>query len=397
MLLLSALALTIAISAQLSVAAPGVNSPVVNPRPELSPLAPPAVLGSELHTQETEQPYPSIIGNVSAGLTARAVFVVDLTSGALIHAENADVQLPPASTVKIVTALVVRQVLAPDEVIVVQSGDMVDKLVYSNASLEPGDEVTIRDLLAGLLLPSGGDAALALARVTGERLGLASDQDPVERFVAAMNEVAGEIGMSRSQFTNPVGIDDDGQVSTARDLAIAGSTLLRDQVLADLVARSEMTFEVGGPFAREITVTNTNQLLPAERVHGVKTGTTAAAGQCLVLATMRSDAQILTVVLGSEDRYADTQQLMDFVDDRVAWVTFNTDSFPSLSRAAERYEFTIPMVVIAPMPRQEAERVSYRLELGQRPSAGNAQSWGLVVFLNGGREIYRFPVFASWP
>jgi serine-type D-Ala-D-Ala carboxypeptidase (penicillin-binding protein 5/6) len=337
-----------------------------------------------------------LLGNTTAGLSARAAFVVDLTNGVLIYSEDADQPLPPASTVKIVTALTVLRVLEPDEVISITEEDMVDRAVYSNAQLEPGDQVTVHDLLAGLLLPSGGDAALALARVAGARLGLFPGESAVQRFVEEMNAVAVGIGMTSSQFRNPVGMDDDAQFSTARDLAIAGAALLRDPTLASLVALPELEIEVAGPSPRSILLVNTNELLPIDRVHGVKTGTTDAAGQCLVLATRRSGAQILTVILGSEDRYADTQQLLSVVDERIEWVSLGGgESFPGLERAADVLGFTLPVTPVVPMDREEADRLHYQFDLGPRPEGSEHEIWGSVVFLNDGTELYRLPVLVD--
>ena len=326
-------------------------------------------------------------------LTARAAFAVDLTAGVELYADNADVPLAPASLTKIVTALVAIRTVSLDDVVTVQAGDLVDPTIYSHMGLEAGDQVAVRDLLAGMFLPSGDDAARALARYAGERMGGGSD--PRATFVAAMNRLAAQFNMSGSHFVDTDGEDAPGHVMTARDLAIATAALFQSQTLERLVGQQTMTVHVGGPNARPITLESTNELLGAPGVHGVKTGTTDAAGQCLVTAIWRGDDRVVTVVLGSSDRYADTQAILSDLDSRYRWVRVGRggDVGDLSTRLQAQGLVMVTGQTLLLTPEQAA---SLRYELTSNPPA-TPKPWapaGQVVFFAGNAEILRLPVYA---
>ena len=259
-------------------------------------------------------------------VSAASVFVGDIESGQVLFASDADVQLAPASTAKIAVALTVLDVLTDlDEVVTIEHGDEVDRSVYSNAQLEAEDEVTVGNLLYGLLLPSGNDAARALARFGGLALDPDSD-DPTATFLDAVNARAAGLGATATTILQPAGEDRDGQVSTARDLAILTAALLDNDILAEIVATGSYEMEVAGPYERVVLLTNTNALLGSDGVIGVKTGSSDAAGACLVTAMqMEGGDRVVVAVMGStrsydadgiliEDRrYGDTLALLDAV------------------------------------------------------------------------------------
>jgi serine-type D-Ala-D-Ala carboxypeptidase (penicillin-binding protein 5/6) len=259
----------------------------------------------------TPTPVPVVIQDQP--LSAQVAYAVDLSTGAQLYDLNGDMPFAPASTMKIVTALLTRQLLDTDALVTITEDDLIDPTVYSTMGLEAGDEISVGDLLRGLLIPSGGDAGMALARAGGEALG-ASEGDAVARFVDELNAFALNAGMDSSHFSNPVGDDAPDEMSTARDLVRATALLLDDQLLTAIVQTAEAQVEVGGPDARTLDLINTNQLLAREDVFGVKTGSEDAAGQCLIAGFWRGDARIITVVLGSADRYADTTALIDAID-----------------------------------------------------------------------------------
>lgn len=241
-------------------------------------------------------------------LSARAAILVHVDPEIVLFERNADEQVPPASTAKIVTALTVLRHARPEEVLTVAEEDLVDPVLESHMGLQAGDTATVHDLLVGLLLPSGNDAAKTLSRVIGERL--PGDQPPVERFAAAMNEIAAELGMAGSHFVQPSGDDAEGQVVTARDMVAAARALLSDPALLPIVAMPRAEVRVGGPQARVIRLENTNALLGQDGVFGVKTGTTDQAGQCLVVAHRAPSGTQIAVILGSQDRYGDARALL---------------------------------------------------------------------------------------
>jgi serine-type D-Ala-D-Ala carboxypeptidase (penicillin-binding protein 5/6) len=329
-------------------------------------------------------------------MSATSVLAVDLTSGSLLYHYDADVPVAPASTLKIITAMTALLVLDPNETIEIIEPDLVDTTVYSNAALQAGDQVSVKDLLAGLMIPSGGDAAKALARVAGNRLGPGPGQHPVSRFVTEMNDLSASLGMQNSKFVNPDGPDVPGQFTTARDLAIASEALLRDRLLAEIVAAPAWTMTVSGPNTREYVVYNTNALLGSDPVHGVKTGTTGEAGESVVLATRRGGNQILTVVMGSDHRYRDTLSLLQYIDDRVRWVEFGaSDDFPGLRNAADRFGFVLAVPFTKPMLYSDSDRLHSQLSLGPRPRGTLPVRWGHVVFFHDGEELYQVPVLMT--
>lgn len=325
-------------------------------------------------------------------LTAQVAFAADLTTGVELYDLNADTPVAPASTAKVVTALLVRQLLPLDAAITVRDSDLVDATIYSAMGLQAGDVVSVRDLLAGLLIPSGGDAANALARAGGLQLG-APDHDAIERFMQELNDYAQSIGMTSSHFSNPMGVDAPDEVTTARDLVRATQRLLADQTLAALVKTPGATVHVEGPNARDLPLTNTNQLLARDDVFGVKTGTEDEAGQCLITGFWRGDNQIITVVLGSQDRYADTQAMMDAIDAQYRWLALGigaTSLGATDDLAARGLTFMTRVTVL--MSQEQAQAMTYELQLNDAESASGRR--GVAIFRYGDREVMRLSVYS---
>jgi D-alanyl-D-alanine carboxypeptidase (penicillin-binding protein 5/6) len=250
-------------------------------------------------------------------LTAKAALVMRLEDGEVLFAHNADEPLPPASTVKILTALTTLHRARLEALVTVRPEEVVDPVQESAMGLQAGDTLTVHDLLVGLLLPSGNDAARVLARAVGEQLDGPEEASPEERFIAAMNALARDLGMAQTHLATPDGADAEGQVTSARDLALATRAFLEQPLLVRLASMREATVRVGGPQPRAIRLVTTNALLGTEGVFGVKTGTSEAAGQCLVAAWRDAEGRVsLAVVLGSQDRYQDVRTLMDWVTRR---------------------------------------------------------------------------------
>jgi D-alanyl-D-alanine carboxypeptidase len=246
-------------------------------------------------------------------LGARAVLLVDEPSGQVLHAVRAGERLPPASLTKLMTALLVVESGRYFDSVTIEPGDLIGG---SSMGLITGETLTVRDLLDGLLVPSGNDASAALARVLGGRL--AGPGRPVARFVARMNARAVELGMSETSFRNSTGLDDIGHLSTANDLALLTRVALRQPVIAQIVGQAMVT--VNGRL-RSYPLKNSNQLLGrAGGVIGVKTGTTEAAGECLILLVERDGRRLLAVLLGSSERYQETTALIDWGFARFRWL-----------------------------------------------------------------------------
>jgi D-alanyl-D-alanine carboxypeptidase len=235
-------------------------------------------------------------------VTAAAALVVDLDSGQALYSLRAEERLPPASTAKIMTALLTLQRANLDDV--VQVSARAAGRVGSRMGLTPGEKLTVRDLLYGLLLPSGNDAAAALAEhIAGSE----------EAFVALMNSTAAGLGLRGTHFTSPHGMDNPSETVSATDLVSLTRAALAYPAFSEIVATPAVS--VAG-----LKLVNTNQLLGTfPGADGVKTGTTDAAGECLVASRTRDGHRLLVVLLGSQDRYGEASALLSWANSGWQW------------------------------------------------------------------------------
>lgn len=328
---------------------------------------------------------------ISPALTARAAIAVDLKNGQELFALNADEPLYPASTIKMVTALLAWQILDRGEVVTIGEGDLVPE-DYSKMGLMAGDVVTVEELLHGVLIPSGGDAALALARVAGGRLD-PETADPVARFVQEMNTYAASIGMTGSSFGNPIGIDDPQTHSTARDLALAAEAILDNWLLSKIVATPWISVAVDGPNARDLVIENTNDLVLSDGAIGIKTGTTDGAGECLVNVYRYGDDRVVTVVLGSQDRYADTLALVTAIEEQVRFLPLggSADSAGAATELAAQ-GLWMPAGPTLTLPASDAAQLHYEVILDE---SSDARQRGVVEFRVGTALVARLPVYST--
>lgn len=249
-------------------------------------------------------------------VSAKAWIVVDGATGKAFAGDNEDEPRPMASTSKIMTAWIVLRLASVDaEVLdeVVTYSDRAAKTPGSSAKLEAGERVAVKDLLYGLLLPSGNDAAVALAEHFGLRFGEASEGDGLQRFVAEMNRRARTLGLKEMAYKDPNGLSREN-VASVRDLAVLARVAMKDERFRAYVATSRhdgAVIEPGGA-KRTAIWKNTNRLLDIDGYEGIKTGTTTSAGNCLVASAKRGDDRLIVVVLGasaSDGRYVDARNL----------------------------------------------------------------------------------------
>lgn len=235
-------------------------------------------------------------------VTARAALLGDRKTGQVLLERRADDPLPPASTTKMMTALLTIESTHPSDTVVVPGEALVGD---ASMGLWAGERLTVEELLYGLLLMSGNDAAMALADYVG---------GDVDAFVKMMNARAQALGMTATHFVNPHGLDAAGHVSSARDLFTLARAALDQPLFAHIVATREA--QIAGRY-----MVNRNQLLGTyPGADGVKTGTTDLAGECLVASATRDGHQAIAVVLGSQDRYADARALLDHYFERYVWL-----------------------------------------------------------------------------
>lgn len=240
-------------------------------------------------------------------LSATAWIVVDADTGGIIAAESPDEELAMASVTKLMTALVVRRHADLDQRIRI-SEEAAD-VGEAEVGLVAGEVWSVRDLLAALLVRSGNDAAVALAEHIG---------GSVAGFAELMNQHAVELGLEHSRFQNPHGLDEEGHYTSARDLTVMATAVLDDPVLAQLTRTRLIRFKPA-PTGTDRIVGNTNRLLGRyPGVVGLKTGYTNEAGLVLVAAIEAEGRTFISVVMGSENHFADTSALLDYVTARAS-------------------------------------------------------------------------------
>jgi D-alanyl-D-alanine carboxypeptidase len=256
---------------------------------------------------DADAPGPRKVRDLSPGwVSAQYAVVVDGDSGQILWARDANTATPPASLTKIITALVVldHANLGDTVVVGVDSRRMTGSTVMG---VHPGDVLTVEDLLYGLMLPSGNDAALALAQhVAGTR----------EAFVDLMNEKVRSLGLTGSQFVNPHGLDAPGHLSTAYDMAMLGREGMRNSIFQELAAARTYETPRGGGFELH----NLNQLLwRYQDADGVKIGYTPAAGRTIVASATRGGHRVYVAAMQSNDIYADSAALLDWTFASYSW------------------------------------------------------------------------------
>jgi D-alanyl-D-alanine carboxypeptidase len=240
-------------------------------------------------------------------VSATEVAVVDGGSGLMLYGRSPHSREAPASTTKIVTALVTllrASSLDTPVRVTVDGWAMAIADGSSIMGLSPGQRLTLRTLLYGLLLPSGNDAAEQLSVSMAESRG---------EFIAAMNALSTEMDLKDTHFVNPSGLDADGHYSSAYDLAQLARRAMSDEVFRDIVATPAINLE-------GLVLAGHNPLIGAyPGADGVKTGTTDAAGKAIVGSAVRDGHRVFVVVLHSQDILADSSALFNWVWQSFSW------------------------------------------------------------------------------
>lgn len=251
--------------------------------------------------------YPVSDGTPVATVSAQSVVIQDVESKTLIYAKNPDDELLPASTTKVMTALVALDHYKLDEVLTIQNED---RAVGSTMELVKGEQITVANLMYGLLVESGNDAALALA-----------DNYPggYDAFVLAMNAKAKALHLDHTVYQNVSGVESPGHVTTARDLAVLAAEAVQNPVINQVMqTKNIVVTDVTGQIVHPLV--STNQLLgEVAGVKGLKTGWTERAGECLISYVERDGRTVIVVVLNSLDRFGESKQLIDWVYSHHTW------------------------------------------------------------------------------
>ena len=234
-------------------------------------------------------------------ISAKAAVLVDAETGEVLYKKNIHEKRPPASTTKIMTGI-----------LAIKLGNLNDKVITSSRAaneggssiyLERGEVLTLKELIYGLLIKSGNDAAVSIAEYTA---------GSVENFAHLMNQKAVEVGALNTNFKNPNGLPQNGHLTTAYDLAQITRYALENEFFSDVVATSQKRISWPGNNWDRI-LSNTNRLLKlSDTIDGVKTGYTNRAGKCLVASETRDGQRLISVLLKSNNVWNESQALLDY-------------------------------------------------------------------------------------
>ena len=323
-------------------------------------------------------------------VSAKAAVVISADTGEEVYSLNSGEKLPMASTTKIMSAL-----------LCIESGDLYTPFTVdsdaihvegSSMGLQEGDTVTKYALCCGMLLPSGNDAANAAAvRISGSN----------EKFAGLMNSRAQEIGLSKTFFVTPSGLEGDGHGSSAHDMAILASVALRNDTFREICSSESIKLEFGNPpYTRWLK--NTNKLLSLySGTYGVKTGFTDEAGRCLVSACKRDGKDLICVTLNDRNDWNDHMSMYDYAFEQVHTVKPEIPDIIELDLAGSKKEKIRVCADEMPEPVTVLDASESELEYSVKapPFVYAPVKKGDVLaelqIKYGGREIRRVPLSAA--
>ena len=329
-------------------------------------------------------------------LPCQAAILVDLGTGAVLYEKNADEQRAIASITKVMTLLLTFQALEAGRV---QLTDVVPVSEHaygmggSQIWLEPGEQLTLEEMLKAICISSANDAAVAVAEYIG---------GSEDAFVQQMNAEAARLGMTGTHFENACGLDETGHLSTARDVAVMSrEMLLHHTEIADYCTIWTDTLRGG-----ETQLVNTNKLLRSyQGITGLKTGTTGGAGVCISASAERDGLGLVAVILGapsSKDRFDAARTLLDygFANYQSLTAELPADA-PKTLPVARGAEETVELNYTAPgsflAAKGDDAQLEVRLALPESVEAPVAagQQLGTVTVLRGGQTLAEYPVTAA--
>lgn len=319
-------------------------------------------------------------------VSAKNAILMDAGSGRVLFSKNADERALIASTTKIMTGFLALQTADTAEQVTIKKEHTL--VEGSRVYFKEGDVLTVEELLIGVLLQSGNDAALALADHCGGSEG-------VKGFVKSMNDLARQLGMENSSFTNPHGLNCDNHYSTAVDMAILTRNAMNNAAFAAIV--SKKTGSVG-----ELTVKNHNKMLwNYQGSNGVKTGFTRLAGRCLVSSAERNGQTLIAVTLNAPSDWADHTKMLDFGFNNFPSRRLTTqDSFvcelPVVAGTAGSVDVRVRDTLSHTLTEEEVCFVRSEIELPRFTWApvGQGETVGVVRFTLNGEVIGQSELYA---
>ena len=323
-------------------------------------------------------------------IAAKAYVLMDHNSGIILAANNENEKRSPASLTKLMTSYVVFKRLKEEFITLDDEVKISEKAWRTGGSksfIEVGKMIKLKDLLKGMIIQSGNDASVALAEHVAGSEGT---------FVLFMNDYAQQIGMENTRFENASGLPHDDQYTTAKDMALLSSAMIREfPVYYEWYSQKKFTYN-------NITQTNRNKLLFTDStVDGLKTGWTQKAGYCLVTSANRVDMRLISVVLGSDSpaiRTSETEKLLDY-----GFRFFETQSVNDISHQVRVYKSEKANIKVGvadssflTLPRNQFRYTTQTINLNQdliAPISQGEQVGELVVSFND-QNIATLPLIA---
>lgn len=333
---------------------------------------------------------PVLAAGKAPRVSAGAAVLMDWETGEVLYAKNAFQRRAPASTTKVLTALIALE-RAPDLSQVVTVSRRAAGTPGSSMHIRTGERYTLHDLLFGLLLRSGNDAAVAIA----EHLA-----GSVEAFADLMNRRAAALGAKSSHFMNPHGLDHPMHYTTAYDLTLISRVAMANPRFAAIAGTRErqLTYELLG---RSTVLNNTNRLLWSfNGADGGKTGTTGLAGACLFASASRTGQRLLAVVLHAGNRWNDAAGLLEYgfreyQSLRYAGAGEVIAQAPIAGGLRRRVPLVVAQSITAVLPRGADPRLSLALPERLRAPVKEGQQIGELVLSVDGRPRQRYPLLAA--
>ncbi|WP_106007980.1 D-alanyl-D-alanine carboxypeptidase family protein [Clostridium luticellarii] len=315
---------------------------------------------------------------------ARCAVAIDSNSRIVLYEKNAYELVPMASTTKIMTTLVALKYGKLDEKIEISAKSAGVK--GSTVGYKKGENITLRELLYGLMMRSGNDAAVAIAEGIG---------GSIEGFAELMNEYAGEIGIINTHFETPHGLDREEHYSTAYDLAIATSVAKKNAVFSEIVNSRDVDGKEKG-FTRSYH--NINKILwKIPDANGVKTGYTGKAGKCLVTSAPVQGNDIIMVVLNCPGRWSETEKIYEYVNKNYDFKKLFSkgDTAAEVKVNGKDLKLQYESDVIVPVKEGckyttkiiKPEKIGYTVNKGEKI--------GMICIYENGKKIYSSPLKAS--
>ena len=259
------------------------------------------------------RPYPlikTVLGTsvtIPSHISAQSAIIVDDDSQVVLFSKNPTLSLSMASTTKIMTALTALEYYKKDDILIMQTENVEGAVV----GFKKNDKVTFENVLYGLLLPSGNDAALSIAR---------NYPGGQQAFVSKMNDNAKKYNLQNTHYGDPQGLNDEEDYSTVTDLVRLASIAIKNSEFKKIVETKSWTINVINS-SDTYFVSNLNKLLGSNGITGIKTGYTEEAGEVLVTSKLENGHTLIIVVMKSKDRFGDTRKLLNLIEGNLIYLS----------------------------------------------------------------------------